>query len=94
MKTLVECKYMKAYIGACKSKTDRKSGFCVEHSREKCWKCKKQATQECDYAGFLVCGMPSCDNHSHMEIHNKQFDDAMNEVDCPNCKGTGKVPGK
>ena len=94
MKTPIECKYQKPWEGPCGTLTDKKNGYCVEHSREKCWRCKKQATGGCDNAGFFVCGVPECEEHPHMEIHNKQFDEVMNEVDCPRCKGTGKVPGK
>lgn len=90
---LTECTFSRAWIGPCKTKTDRADGYCVEHSREKCWKCKEQATGECDNAGFMVCGTPECSKHPHQKKHNDDFDKMMAQKECPTCHGTGKVAG-
>lgn len=37
------------------------SGFCVEHD-QKC-SCGEQALGECNSAGSLVCGAPTCDGN-------------------------------
>lgn len=59
------CLFDKAWIGPCKKPTKEGFKFCDDHLKEKCFKCKKQATKECDFAGQFVCGMPTCDKCRH-----------------------------
>jgi len=54
------CGFVKAWIGECLNEKP-----CFEHAHERCWKCWKQATYQCDVAGSLVCGAPCCDEHPH-----------------------------
>lgn len=63
LKAAGKCWFLEAWIGFCK--VDAKDGFCDKHRKELCWVCKKQAIQNCDHTGFLVCGMPFCSEHPH-----------------------------
>lgn len=47
-------------------KYDEKEYYlCEKHSKEKCWKCGRPATEECSFAGQFVCGTPCCPDHPH-----------------------------
>ena len=35
---------------------------CLKHSKERCTRCKGQATRECDVPLQFVCGMPLCES--------------------------------
>lgn len=59
------CEFDLAWIGACKKVVKDGELFCEKHLKEKCWKCDKQATGQCDDAGSFVCGMPQCAEHPH-----------------------------
>lgn len=59
----VPCSFRVAWKGACGCPTD--NGRCDTHQDTKCAVCGKPATQECDYATSLVCGVPLCDTCRH-----------------------------
>jgi hypothetical protein len=77
------CTFDKAWIGQCGAIT--KSPYCVEHTLMKCWKCNKQAIEECDNAGTLVCGIPQCLKHPHQQTHEIK----QGSKPCSHCSGTG-----
>lgn len=63
-----KCKYDLAWItGGCKSESVTNGGYCLKHLEEKCYKCGKQATGECDddHGGSFICGLPQCKEHNH-----------------------------
>lgn len=55
------CGFEEAWVGRCKN-----SKPCVKHVNQKCWKCGQPATRNCNYACSLVCGMPECAEHPHI----------------------------
>ncbi len=59
-----QCGYEQQWVGPCKNEKP-----CPDHKDKKCWECGKPATKECGFCGFLVCGMPECDEHPHMHTH-------------------------
>jgi len=61
------CRYDLAWRGPC-GKPAISNGFCETHREEKCCRCKKQATRECEETGQFVCGAPLCDDCTH--THN------------------------
>lgn len=59
-----KCNWQIAWYGRCNSKVITK-GFCKKHINLKCCVCGQDATNECEYAGSLICGAPLCDKCEH-----------------------------
>jgi len=62
----MECGYLIAWVGPCKSQpSDDSSCRCDKHKDKVCASCGAPATQECDTTGQFVCGAPLCNDCEH-----------------------------
>lgn len=62
---LGKCKFDIPWVGKCKKSVEPGEFYCAEHLKEKCYKCKRQATKGCAHTSQFVCGYPMCDEHNH-----------------------------
>ena len=61
------CGYLEPYRGFCFLEKP-----CIQHTKERCWKCKAPATSGCSSSGAFVCGVPQCDEHPHHAAHQEE----------------------
>lgn len=56
------CGFLEAWIGHCLEPKP-----CAKHAAQLCWRCKAAAVSNCAHTGALVCGVPECAEHPHMD---------------------------
>lgn len=59
------CKFAIAWMGLCNKRTENQASFCLEHEKQKCCVCGRQAVETCSVALQLVCGAPLCEGCTH-----------------------------
>jgi hypothetical protein len=62
---IVQCDFIKAWIGRCSKLSVKGEDYCSEHLPLRCVSCGAKADHNCDVAGSLVCGANLCPNCCH-----------------------------
>lgn len=68
-RSLYECRWIIAWVGQCKAKTDPNSNYCEKHTKTCCMCKTSKATHGCSHTGQFVCGYPICDHDACKSAH-------------------------